>query len=520
MGLGVPMPTRWISVLVFASCSSTSFQGDFTSSPSGDADADADADSDTDPGEQEEDLLRLPPAQTDVYVFVANPERDTVTRIEVGSLAVDTAPVGRDPRVVTTTPDRSTAVVFNRGDSTVTLLDARSLASRVVPVRANFNALSMSPDGGWVVAWHDTARERPDDPPVEGVQSFNEASFVDVVAGTHQALAVGFDPQQVQFTPDGATAVVVSDSALALIDLRARDLSARLVELQPGELTPARAEEVVLSPGGATAWVRLRGSSDLRVVDLDTLDVELVAAGAEPTDLDLSPDGLTTVAVSREDHELRVFDALDPGVPARVVPLPAAASYGSLQFDPTGRRAVLFTNAAAEERYALWDPLTDEIEERALVKPVSSVGVSPDGHTLLVFHPTTDGPLTNELFRGKPALTLVDLDDFRTNPLLLPALPLAYTSSASGALGYLVTMDQNFLEVLDYDTLLHEQIPLPSPPVFLGVLPDLTPADADEPPAWVSQEYVLGRITFWDPDDRVPDTLTGFELNSRIEEEE
>jgi hypothetical protein len=53
--------------------------------------------------------------------------------------------------------------------------------------------------------------------------------------------------------------------------------------------------------------------------------------------------------------------------------------------------------------------------------------------------------------------------------------------------------------------------------VFVGVLPDLV-ADADAPPAWVSQEHALGRITFYDPDDATPRTITGFALNGEIED--
>jgi hypothetical protein len=52
----------------------------------------------------------------------------------------------------------------------------------------------------------------------------------------------------------------------------------------------------------------------------------------------------------------------------------------------------------------------------------------------------------------------------------------------------------------------------------VGVIPDLAPGDGDEPPAWVSQEHPLGRITFYDPDDASLETLTGFELNAAIEE--
>ncbi|MBW2255919.1 MAG: hypothetical protein JRI25_15150, partial [Deltaproteobacteria bacterium] len=51
----------------------------------GEADADYDGDEgtgandDTQPPEQEDDFIALRPAQTDIYVFIANPTRGTVT---------------------------------------------------------------------------------------------------------------------------------------------------------------------------------------------------------------------------------------------------------------------------------------------------------------------------------------------------------------------------------------------------------------------------------------------------------
>jgi hypothetical protein len=75
---------------------------------------------------------------------------------------------------------------------------------------------------------------------------------------------------------------------------------------------------------------------------------------------------------------------------------------------------------------------------------------------------------------------------------------------------------QDFLEALDYDTLLYEQIPLKSDPVYVGVMPDLDSADGKEPAAWVSQQHPLGRISFYDPDDASFQTITGFELNSEV----
>jgi len=208
----------------------------------------------------------------------------------------------------------------------------------------------------------------------------------------------------------------------------------------------------------------------------------------------------------------------DPFAPAKVVALPAEVDYGSLVLDPTGAVGILYTTATPTERFAVWDRATDAVDERATVKPVSGVSITPTGGTLLVFHPDTDGAETEELFAGEWALTLFDLTDYRSNPLLLPAEPLAWSGSTTGLRGYFVMKDSPYFEVLDYGTLLHEQYELPSLPTYLGVLPDDAAGDGDEPPAWVAQEHDLGRITFFDPDDGSLETLTGFELNSGIED--
>ena len=65
--------------------------------------------------ETEETFSGLKPALTDTYVFVANSERNTVTRVHVETLQVLTAEVGVDPVVVRTTSDHATAVTFNAG---------------------------------------------------------------------------------------------------------------------------------------------------------------------------------------------------------------------------------------------------------------------------------------------------------------------------------------------------------------------------------------------------------------------
>ena len=62
--------------------------------------------------ETEEAVLMLVPATTNAYVLVANPDRNTVTRIEVETLNVMTAEVGVNPILVETSSDYRVAVTF------------------------------------------------------------------------------------------------------------------------------------------------------------------------------------------------------------------------------------------------------------------------------------------------------------------------------------------------------------------------------------------------------------------------
>ncbi len=512
-------------LLLAAGCASydTAMSMDTDYAPASDADTtwtsgDDDDDATATRPEQEDDFLSLPPAQTDTFIFVANPARDTVTRVNVDTLEVRTTGVGSNPTAVQTTPDFQTAAVFNSGDDTVHIIDANTLDSQIVEVRDNFNVMKMSPDGTFVVLWHSVAAEKPDDPNPEGLQSFNETSFVNLLTGDHFPMAVGFNPRDVVFDRDANQAAVVSDEYLALVDLNAEPLLPNLIQLDIDLLDAPEAEEVVLSPSGEFAFVRQFGTQDILVVDLLTHSVDAIPVGLNPTDLDLSPDGTKAVIVTRGSDELWVLDVDDPYAPAEVHDLPLGTNFGSLAFDPTGSQALVYTTATAIDRYATWNLSNDDIVLRSLVKPVKSLSVTPTGESALIFHDIADaqGADTNSPFYGEWAITMLSLVDFRTNPLLLPAEPTGFANSSNGNYGFFIMEGQPFLEQLDYTTLLHEEIVLKSNPVHVGVLPDLDPADGIEPQAWASQDHELGRISFLDPLTMAVETITGFELNSQI----
>ncbi len=469
------------------------------------------------PPEDESDRLRSVPAQTDVYVFIANPDRDTLTRVHVATSSVVTTTVGVTPTLVVTTPDYQTAVVLNGGDDTISLVDAPTLDQTVVPVRPNLNRLDLSPDGRWAIAWHDAFTEIEEDPP-EGVVSFNEASLVEVATGQHVPMIVGYRPRSVAFTADGRLAALISDDYVAAIDLTVGSPTPKLIELDPGAIDPPTAEEMILDASGTWAFVRQFGSNDIRVVDLISSDVGSVPVGANPTDMDLTPDAGQAAIVARDAAELWLLDAADPYAPAEILDIPPGAEAGQVLFDATGQTAVLFTTAVAVDRYATWNLSSDVLVERALVKPADTVTLAPGGETLVVFHSKTDAPETDPAFQGEWAVSMIDLGNFVASPVVLPSAATGYAHSNNGELGYFMMDGEMTLVRLDYQTLLFHEIALLSEPEFLGVLPDLDPTDDDQPATWASQVHDLGRISFYDPDDDTLETLTGFELNAGIED--
>ena len=178
----MPSPARLLPLLLFTGCAESAFfmpgTSDERAVDSGQSAAwDEDEDDGNDPGSESEDDFRLlSPATTDAYVFVANPDRDTLSRISVPGLEVVTVEVGSVPSAVATTSDYMKAVCFNAGSDDVSVIDAETLQVGAVPVRSNLNALALSPDGVWAVVFHDADDQDEDLDDAGGSQSFNEIS--------------------------------------------------------------------------------------------------------------------------------------------------------------------------------------------------------------------------------------------------------------------------------------------------------------------------------------------------------
>jgi DNA-binding beta-propeller fold protein YncE len=370
----------------------------------------------------------------------------------------------------------------------------------------------MSPDGVWVVCFFDQDSDEGAHHN-GGAQSYNDISVVNIETLEHFPMVVGANPHAVQFNATGSVAVVVSDSYLSKIDLTADEPSPEHIQITDDLVSPPLAEEVVLAPDGKTAIVRQFGASSLVHVDLDLLTTSSLDVGDNPTDLDITPDGTEIVAVARGSNELWVYNLEDPFTGQTILPLPDEALFGSVLLSPDNSHGLLFSTASGESLFASWERSTDEVVLRDLVKPVTSMGISPTGGTAIIAHSTDNGTDVDydSPYYNRPALSLVDLVSFFSTALALPAEPSEFANTPDGSTGFFIMDDQPYLEVLNFETLIHDEIQLKSSPVHLGTL-------LDTDTAYISQEHHLGRISFFHPSDGDLQTITGFELNANIEQ--
>ncbi len=451
----------------------------------------------------------LPPATTNAYVFVANPDRNTVTRIAVNDLSVITAPVGVDPHVVATTRDFRRAVSFNRGTDDVSIIDALSLDVETVAVRPDFNQMVISSDGLWAACFHDADR-REDGDLSDDTWSFNEVSLVNLDDLTHYPMVVGFNPRELRFTADSSRLVVVSDAYLAVVDL-AEDVPTPVrIPIAEDSVNPPEAEELVLTPDGEHALIRQFGATSLVLANLLDTSIDLVDVGYNPTDLDVTPDGTRAVAVARGSNELWIYDLSDIFATPDVLPMPEGEVLGSIVMSPDNTKALLYSTASGISRYTSWDRETNTMEVHSSVKPIVDARVSPDGGVAVFTHDITNGDTDPDSpFYNQYAITLVQMSDFFANPIRLPSKPSEFSSTEDGDLGFVIMDGAADLVQLNYRTLIHDEISLKSEAVHMGVLPDTRIV-------YASQDHDLGRISFYDADSEELQTITGFELNSGI----
>jgi DNA-binding beta-propeller fold protein YncE len=461
-----------------------------------------------------------PPASGERYVYVALSDQDSVARIDSETLDILTVNVGDRPGFLITAPGQDVAVVLNEGSSTVSILRTEAGVNTTItlPTPPHFNRLAMGPLGQHAVAYFEL-----DAPETQGIGSFQDVTIITLIPGSEGVVdvSVGFRPREVHFAPDESAAYVVTEDGVSILDLGGNTgFFAPTVPMTTDPVGDGDPDEVVITPDGHYALARWSTMSLVRAVDLVTGDLVDTPLSGPPTDLDLTPDGDTLLAVIRSQSELALLDLPgDIGDASAVETLDCTGLVvGSAQITEDGDQALLYTNASNVKSITLVDLITHEKRTALLRKGIRWVALAPDGTSALVLHNKVPGdPLPTDDFQTqldkRYGFSLVDLESLFVKLQIVDADPGAFAFSPDGLLVYLIVADPDAalrqVARLNLENFIVDTTTVGSHPVEIGAV-----MGTDK--IYISQEHNLGRISFIDVSTHQLHTVTGFQLNSQI----
>jgi YVTN family beta-propeller protein len=489
------------------------------------------------------------------FVYVANPESDTVAVINAETLAIETVEAGDEPTFLQTLAGTDRAIVLNVGSSDATIIRTDAAGSRAsrVEVLPGSNAIAVAPDGKHAVAYYDATFRSA----ASRTGSFQDVTVITLAdeGDSSVGMTVGFRPSDVFFSSDGARAFVVTEDGVSILNFTEIATSgpsiAATVPLAPTTLS--KTLDVSITPDGQYALARAQNETLLRLVDLNTrvqktLDLaqfidsapDTGAAGAAGafsaggagsgestelgpiTDVDLAPNGEFALAVLRSQSavlRIPVPAAFDDA--GSVAPMIIDAEIvGSVAISPDSTRALLYTTALASyERLTVLN-LTDQTRRSLdLRKAVIGVTVAPNGQTAFVVHrkregdPNQAGLDPDSVIDRSFGYSVIKLTDGFAKLQITDADVGPFTIVPDSSHLFVLFNGATLREVqrVNLESFLVDHIAIGGPPISLGAVPGTQKV-------FVGQEHPDGRITFIDWLTGNVASVTGFELNSRIRE--
>jgi YVTN family beta-propeller protein len=347
--------------------------------------------------------------------------------------------------------------------------------------------------------------------------------------------ASGMDVLDAQSPPDAAVEQDASDDSGDSVasdsraDVTAVDADvtepedASVAGSDAGAERPNRAPvtDVTLTPDGRYAIARVQLSGIVRLIDLRNRSVQSLNTGAEISDLDLAPNGTFAIAVQRESS--RVLRIAVPGAFNGTAAIRRTEFInevvGSVSIAPDNASALLYTTALDVRRVLMMDLAANTATVPILLrKHVRSVTYAPDSRVALIVHrftegdPNQPGSLQSQIDRSR-GYSLLDLRNRFVKLQLTPTDVGPFALVPGGAYAFLLFRDDMLRVAMTHRVNLRSfevnPLTLGSPPISVGAVPATQRV-------FVGQEHPEGRISFINWDTGAVESLTGFELNSRI----
>ena len=358
------------------------------------------------PPEKEVESSYGAPVATGKYVWVANPSSGRVAYIDAVTLEIKLVDAGNGPTYVAPIPDAAddVAIVLNVLSSDATVLRASSsgLTALSLPVPSSGNGWSVSTDGHWAIAWTNARFVKSPDP----VEGYQDITVLDLTPGAEKAtaLTVGYRPYAISFDAASGRAFAVTEDGVSVVALTGAPSPAVIKNVAFASKPLPVAPEVSITPDGAYAILRSDAPSIgvLSLADGARVDVPLPGS---PTDLDLSADGATAVAVIRDTSQVALLPV--PGVftnPASVTLVTIDATVGSTALAAQSSTAFFYTNATPSKLLAVMDAAATPPTSRLVLlrAPILAVFPTADASHALVLHDALV-VLGNRVTPGRPS---------------------------------------------------------------------------------------------------------------------
>lgn len=470
------------------------------------------------PPEQEIEGSFLVPVVTGKFVWSANPTSGRVALIDAETLAVRVFNAGFGPKYLAALPGEAGAIVINElsRDATLFRMDGAGEVSAhpgKLPIHEDANAWTISATGDFAIAWSDASTL----PTTDATQGFQDVSVVRLTPGEESVtrLSIGFRPTELVIDAAGTRAFAVTEDGISVIELGPSPQVSALYPVSDDPLEDPVTRDVDITPDGDLAIVRIEGSAELGLIDLESGARSTIAMPGSITDLDLAADGSRAFAVIGESSQIVVVP-LPPDDDPTSFPQVAidGESVASVALSPGGEVALLYENGVPNSHLTVLDTRPDEafLAYRTFdVKgPVQAVFPAPDAQTAIVFQAPPAGSTKAGVFSVVPSLSqraakIVGVD----------AAPTAVAFAPDGRYALVTTGDATSTSRGVYrvklENLQEDFVELASPP-----LEGATGVVSAAGRGFVAQAHPEGRITFIDLETGAAHTLTGFELAAKI----
>ncbi len=531
-----------LSLLLVTACSGMAGESDSASNDmmtDGDAywvDGDATDGDYIDPNSPEmedEETMSLPVIGKD-YLYILNREAGTLVMIHGETRAIRSIQVGQQPAVVATLPGQDVALVIDKGTDKLALVTQNAAEAVSWPLdrrhQTGYNSISPAPSGNRAIVYFNSTTANLS---VDGLGSLQDIGVVDLSDAENLSelddpishFTVGLNPVMVHWSPDGQRAYVVTDAGITMLDFSdsAEVAVTPNIQLEDVQGDPVD-REVKITADGAYALVRRFDQATLTAVNLATHERQVLTLPSAPTDLDLLPDGSEALVTLRSEGQVARIPI--PGGFAdetSITWLDLPEHSGLLSVSADGETLLLYSTGTEKEEIYSYDMTGNVFTKHILQKGVASVTFATrqtDGEQVaLIFHTKKAGSGSNdyyELIDQSYGYTVLHLSSLVQVLQLTEADPGAFTFTPDGKKGYVLVTDEaqvrkiNILDLTPPSGTLISELSLGSTPTGLGVIPATGMV-------YVSQDHPDGRITFLSADDDSPSTITGFELNGRID---